>query len=70
MPGKGLRKTPYITKTPTFDSYKCDCGALLRSKSPSVVEAHRNTPTHKKILTSSVVSPHHLNFRVLPFQSV
>lgn len=66
MPGKGLRKMPYVSKNPAYDSFKCECGALLRLKSPSNIAEHRNTPTHKKIislasssdtLTASAVSP-------------
>lgn len=52
MPGKGLRKIPYVSKNPAYDSFKCECGALLRLKSPSNIEEHRNTPTHKKILAT------------------
>lgn len=53
MPGKGLRKLPYISKNPAYDSFKCECGALLRMKSPSNIAEHRATPTHKKIVATS-----------------
>lgn len=68
MPGKGLRKLPYISKNPAYDSFKCECGALLRMKSPSNIAEHRNTPTHKKIVATT--SPHHLNFPLSPFPSL
>ena len=50
MPGGGIRKTPYITKNPAYDSFKCECGALLRLKSPSSIEEHRNRVSHKKLM--------------------
>lgn len=50
MPNRLLRKKPYISKNPEFDSFRCDCGAVLRRGPPCTIEAHFKTPTHKKIL--------------------
>ena len=68
MPGGGIRKTPYITKNPAYDSFKCECGALLRLKSPSSIEEHRNRVSHKKLM-EQITSTHHLNFPPSPFPS-
>ena len=56
MPGGGLRKIPYISKNPAYDSFKCDCGAFLRSKSPNVIERHQNTMTHKHLTALPIAS--------------
>ena len=41
---------PYITPNPAYDSYKCSCGAIIRSKSPMRIEQHKRTLTHKRII--------------------
>jgi len=56
MSSRQTRSMPYISKNPSYDSFKCECGALLRMKSPSSIAEHRETKTHKKLVanTSSV----------------
>ena len=46
------RTTPYIAKTPTYDGFHCECGTILRSKTPNVIEGHRNTRTHQQLISS------------------
>jgi hypothetical protein len=43
--------TPYITKNPAYDSFHCECGSVLRDKSPMRIEQHRKTLTHKNIMS-------------------
>jgi len=42
--------TPYITKYPAYDNFHCECGSVLRDKTPSRIEHHKKTLTHKNIL--------------------
>ena len=48
------RTTPYVCKNPAYDSYSCECGARLRSKTPNVIEGHKNTRTHQQLISSSL----------------